>query len=154
MNTGEKLHWFVKNTVKIKKINSRLLFFLIEPLVFIYRLTNIFSLIIHGFGHAFALYIVTGSNKSLSLHNILEGQSLDDLITSLLPLQSLPQLTVNPPQLLIQKLNTLQCRVVAIGGIVFNLLTVFCIVEYSEFLLLKNNGGLFGSILGQLFFLV
>jgi hypothetical protein len=154
MNTGEKLHWFVKNTVKIKKINSRLLFsFLIEPLVFIYRLTNIFSLIIHGFGHAFALYIVTGSNKSLSLHNILEGQSLDDLITSLLPLQSLPQLTVNPPQLLIQKLNTLQCRVVAIGGIVFNLLTVFCIVEYSEFLLLKNNGGLFGSILGQLFFL-
>ena len=85
-----------------------------------YRLANGLALLVHGLGHALALWAVTGN--ALSWATALEGIPLKQFLTGLLPGSPLPQYGDQPPQIPNRLSSRWRCQLVSVGGIAFNLL--------------------------------
>lgn len=95
-----------------------------ELLIWPLRLTNALALLIHGFGHALMLFLVTGERRSFGLGTLLEGIALSNLLASLRPGRPLPQFSDAPPTIANNLSVPLHCRLVAAGGIAMNLLSL------------------------------
>lgn len=120
-----------KNRNKNRRSMKNLMFLLnmttragAEFVIFPLRFTNALSLFIHGFGHAFMLFLVTGERKSFEPGILFEGLGLHEILHSFLPFQSLPQFSANSPKIPNTLSLTLHCRLVAIGGIAMNTLSL------------------------------
>ena len=108
----------------IRVVKKRATVFCFEIVLLPLRITNMLALLVHGFGHAFLLFIVTGKLSSFSFNLLSEGVGLNNLLKSLLPLQSLPQWSENTPKIINTVSTTMKCRLVAIGGIAMNLFSM------------------------------
>lgn len=98
---------------------------LAEAVLLPIRLANVPALLIHGLGHAVALFLVTGNPRALRGEIVLEGLGISDLFASLLPGRSLPQFSRRPPRLAVPQHTPWQTRMVAAGGIVMNGIGLF-----------------------------
>ncbi len=100
----------------------------------LYRCANAPAMLIHGFGHALALFLTTRDAGAFRERALLEGLSFSELLHSVLPLQRLPQASDRPPRLQPEVKPGAQSRIVAAGGILLNLL---CLVSawwtFAEF---------------------
>ncbi|TAN65344.1 MAG: hypothetical protein EPN17_17180 [Methylobacter sp.] len=95
-----------------------------ELLIFPLRYMNALALLIHGFGHGLMLFLVTGEAKSFALNTLTEGLGVADVLKSLCPFQPLPQFSSNPPIIPHNRSTSMHCRLVAIGGIAMNMLSI------------------------------
>lgn len=106
--------------------------FIFECLLWPLRGFNLLALLIHGFGHALALWLVTGKRGFLHAETILEHCRLADLANSLLPYQPLPQFSKQPPQIAVTDLSATQSRWVAVSGMGMNGLSVLLVFGVSQ----------------------
>lgn len=95
---------------------------MIELLLFPLRITNALALLIHGFGHALALYMVTGQHAFLSARYCMEGLTPAELLNSLRPFKPFPQLSSKPPMIAPRLATSWRYRIVAVGGLSMNLM--------------------------------
>lgn len=106
--------------------------FIFECLLWPLRVFNLLAMVIHGLGHAFALWLVTGKRGFLNVETILEHCRLADLANSLLPYQPLPQFSAQPPQIAVTDLSATQSRWVAVSGMAMNGLSVLLVFGVSQ----------------------
>ncbi|CAI8775358.1 protein of unknown function [Methylococcus capsulatus] len=97
---------------------------LLELMLAPLRFTNALALVIHGLGHALALFAVTRDPSAFSATTILEGISFRHLGRSLLPFGPIPQLSSHSPRIPASSCEGWRCRVVAAAGTVANLLAL------------------------------
>jgi hypothetical protein len=105
--------------------------FIFECLLWPLRGFNLLALVIHGFGHALALWLVTGNRGFFNTETILEHCALAELANSLLPYQPLPQFSEHPPQIRITELSAAKSRWVAVSGMAMNGLSVLLVLSWS-----------------------
>lgn len=96
-----------------------------ELFIFPLRCMNVLTLIIHGFGHGFMLFLIT---KSFEISTLTEGLGVTLLLKSLFPLQPFPQFSSHPPRIFHNPNSSMQCRLIAIGGILMNIVSVFLVL--------------------------
>ena len=102
----------------------------VELLIFPLRCMNVLAMLIHGFGHGFMLFIIT---RSFDLSTLIEGLSVADLLKSLCPFKPFPQFSANPPRISHNLSKSIHCRLVALGGITMNILSVaFILWDYVQ----------------------
>lgn len=97
---------------------------LLELMLAPLRFTNALALVIHGLGHALALFAVTRDPSAFSATTILEGISFRHLGRSLLPFGPIPQLSSHSPRIPASSCEGWRCRAVAAAGTVANLLAL------------------------------
>jgi hypothetical protein len=102
-----------------------------ELLLLPLRWSNAAALLLHGFGHALALFLATGKPAAFSGAVIRENLSPAELAASLLPFQPLPQFSAHPPRLRIALDSAAQRRIVAGGGIAMNMFSLACVWAYG-----------------------
>ncbi len=95
-----------------------------EFLVFPLRYTNALAMVIHGFGHAMMIFLITGNRKTFSIVTVLEGLKISEFLNGMLPFNPLPQFSANPPKIPNTVLSGLHCRLVAVGGMAVNLASI------------------------------
>ncbi len=100
------------------------LYILLGLATVLFRVCNVLAMLVHGFGHALMLFVVTGNLRSFSAETLLEGVRFSDLVKSILPYQDIPQFSSNPPRLSCTLDSSFKYRIVAIGGILMNLLSM------------------------------
>ncbi len=112
-----------------KKINLRSTILLLgfEIILWPFRFSNALALLIHGSGHAFAFFFVTGKYNSFNHNILLENILIEDVLQSLLPLHPLPQWSKNTPKIVNTLSTSKQCRWVAIGGIAMNIFSMVAV---------------------------
>ena len=116
-----------------KKINLRSTILLLgfEIILWPFRFSNALALLIHGSGHAFAFFFVTGKYNSFNRNILLENILIEDVLQSLLPLHPLPQWSKNTPKIVNTLSTSKQCRWVAIGGITMNIVSMITVFGLS-----------------------
>ncbi|MFO1418650.1 MAG: hypothetical protein U1E83_08265 [Methylotetracoccus sp.] len=95
-----------------------------EALLWPLRITNLAAIAIHGFGHAVAWFVATGKPSLFTFAAIFEGLTPNDMARSLVPGRPLPQFSAHPPLIPTRGQAAWQCRIVALGGIAANLLSI------------------------------
>lgn len=104
---------------------ARPAFYLVLELpIILFRICNVLAMLIHGFGHSLMLFLATGNCKSFTAEIIFEGIRFSELVKSILPFHDIPQLSSNPPRFSWSLDSPFKYRMVAIGGILMNLLSV------------------------------
>lgn len=102
----------------------------LEVLFWPCRCFNLVNLLVHGFGHAFFLYLLTGRSTYLSVPILLENIPSQAFFRGLIPGQAVPQFSTKVPHIDISGLNRWQSCFAASGGILTNL-AVLLVVSAS-----------------------
>ena len=109
---------------KLRLVQNKTALLCFEALLLPLRFCNALALLIHGAGHALALFLATGKHQSFNYNILLESIHVEDILNSLLPLQPLPQWSENTPKIVNTLSTPIQCRLVAIGGITMNIVSM------------------------------
>ncbi len=84
------------------------------------------AILLHGFGHVFLNAIVDRDLAFINKSNLLEHRNIPDLIRSLIPCNPIfsPLIQDDPPWVEVGKTTPIAIRIKAVGGILFNAITV------------------------------
>ena len=119
-------------------IQRKIAVFILETILMPYRASNTLALLIHEAGHAITLCMITGHYKCLSIRNILTPDELKIILNGLKPCRPLPQWSGNPIQILKPNCTANQCRIIAISGIIMNLISIIYSI-YLNFILKQQD---------------
>lgn len=105
---------------------------LLELMLAPLRFTNAVALVIHGLGHALALFTLTRDPTAFSAATILEGIPVGEFGRSLLPFGPVPQFSAHPPRIPASLYQGWRCRIVAAAGILANLSMLAAAFQWLE----------------------
>jgi hypothetical protein len=107
-------------------LNPPLICLLFIVYSFLIRVAWNLAILIHGLGHVLLTAIVDRDLTFINTSNILEHRNVSDLLRSLMPFNSifLPLIQDDAPWVTVGKITPVAIRIKAVGGILFNAITV------------------------------
>jgi hypothetical protein len=109
-----------------EKLNPPLICLLFIACSFLLRVVWNLAILIHGLGHVLLTAIVDRDLTFINRSNILEHRKISEILRSLIPFHPifLPSIRDDAPWVAVGKITPIAIRIKAVGGILFNAITV------------------------------